>query len=293
MKKYLKRLTLFSLPLLAYFLAVLIFDPFNFFNFNRNESKDKIAYEVDHVLWNCINFKNSPKQVIILGDSRVTGFSNECVNASENEFFNMGFNGTSLQEIIDIFWDITERVKLKEVYIGIGFHEYNSMQSLNRLNKACSSRDNFLSYSLNKSTFKTIAYYIQKKYFKSKQKIRKKHTKQWNKALNFIDRTYYQNYKYPEHYFIQLNKISQYCKKNKIRLVFFIPPNHRDVQKLVEKNNLLELQVRFKNDLKKMGEFYDFDIESEITKDQTKYEDPFHLDDKMYTNEMCSIISSH
>ena len=89
--------------------------------------------------------------------------------------------------------------------------------------------------------------------------------------------SYYIKYQYPDYYQKQLLKISNYCKENNIKLVFFIPPGHVDLQNLTIKFNRVKEEAKFIEDISKLGLLYDFNYPNVITKDVKNYKDPHHL----------------
>ena len=133
---------------------------------------------------------------------------------------------------------------------------------------------------------------MKNKILGSKPKIKSTPSKKWSKALKFIEKSYYKKYRYPKKYFLQLKKISNYCEKKKIKLVFFIPPNHIDTYELINKNKLGLFEKQFKKDLSSLGTLYDFNIHSNITTNKDNYKDPFHLTNKEIYKIMCKEISS-
>jgi hypothetical protein len=102
-------------------------------------------------------------------------------------------------------------------------------------------------------------------------------TEFWKYQLDVTANRYYANHTYPTVYYESLKKISEYCKSNNIKLVFFIPASHVDLQKKTEEFNLLAEEGKFKEDIKKLGDVYDFNYPNEVTKNRANFSDPFHF----------------
>mgnify|MGYP001593967187 FL=1 len=92
---------------------------------------------------------------------------------------------------------------------------------------------------------------------------------------------FYSNYEYPTTYYEGLKEISNYCKENNIKLIFFVPPTHIEQQQSVINFDLAEEEVRFRDDIKKLGILYDFDYPNEKTKNKTNFSDPLHPNDSI------------
>ena len=72
MRKYIKNICFFVIPFGIYFIIVYQIDPFNYYN-KKNYSEKKInliARKTEPHLYKLIDFKNNPKENIVLGDSR-------------------------------------------------------------------------------------------------------------------------------------------------------------------------------------------------------------------------------
>lgn len=98
----------------------------------------------------------------------------------------------------------------------------------------------------------------------------------WEYEINVISKRFYSKYKYPEEYYKKLKIISDYCKQNDIKLVFFTPPTHTDLQKRIKDFNLEEENRRFLNDVSGLGQFYNLDVESDFTRNRENFVDPYH-----------------
>jgi hypothetical protein len=68
---------------------------------------------------------------------------------------------------------------------------------------------------------------------------------------------------------------------NKIKLVFFIPPTHTDLQGRVADFHLEKAEYQFKKDIEGLGELHDFDFRNDLTADKRNFTDPFHCNDSI------------
>ena len=82
---------------------------------------------------------------------------------------------------------------------------------------------------------------------------------------------------------MELVNISDYCKKNNINLVFFIPPTHIDLQEQVKYFSLQKEENKFKNDLHNIAKTYDFDYSNKLTVNKNNFSDPFHLNKELFS----------
>ena len=131
-----------------------------------------------------------------------------------------------------------------------------------------------------KSTFLMFKSFITNKEIKLGMPLDTK-SEFWEWQLETNLPNFYSNYEYPSIYYEGLKEISNYCKENNIKLIFFIPPTHIEQQQSVINFDLAEEEVRFRDDIKKLGILYDFDYPNEITKNKNNFSDPLHPNDSI------------
>ncbi|MDO9254577.1 MAG: hypothetical protein Q7U54_03620 [Bacteroidales bacterium] len=289
MRKFIKWVLIFSLPLIIWFILVVLVDPYNYFSYGPkiidNRLKMGISYKLNRPLFQLLAFKNHPTPSILLGDSRTACLKSEIINKyTKNDFTNLAYAGGSLVDAINTFWLVSKDNKLSDVYIGINFSLFNKYRRLDMVTEDEKLINNFFLYALNESVFKST-YLILKSLITGKEiqigVPASSKGKFWIFQLNTIANEQYGLYEYPSNYYTELTEISKYCKKNGINLVFFIPPTHTDLQKKVKQFNLQNFDKKFKNDLEKIGDLYDFDYPSDMTNNYNNFHDPYHFTDSI------------
>jgi len=287
MKLFVYKILLFSIPLLAYLALALFIDPYNIIHKENNarlaELKSMISYRLNYPLYDLQQFSESPTDIVLLGDSRTAKLKSSTIESlTQMGTTNLAYGGGRLPEIIETFWYITNIHAVKQVYIGINFNLYNYYMNRNRVPEAIELKNSPFSYLLSKYCFKSL-YLILKSCITNKvdNPERPKETKNefWEYQLEYFPPFFYRDYRYPASYLQGLKKIADYCKSEGIRLVFFIPPTHLDLQQKVYDFKLEQEQNRFKSDLATIGTLYDFDYPNEITQDKDNFLDPFHFND--------------
>lgn len=286
MKIFLKNFFLFFIPVVVYLVLVYFIDPYNLINRKNglisNDIKYETAYKLNYPLYKLIAFDKKSTEYILLGDSRVENLGTKYFDKySGHKFTNLAYGGGTLIESINTFWEIVKKHKLNEVYFGLNFDSYNATFTMDRVSEAIDIKNNFLKYAFSKYTIKSQLLIVKSELFNKKNEIGKpKQTKDdfWDYQINTSAKNMFRIYKYPENYFLELKKISDYCKNNKIKLIFFSPPTHVDLQNKIKKYNLLDKEIRFKEDLRSLGTtVYDFDYKNELTSDRSNFIDPFHI----------------
>ena len=284
MKHFLIKIILFSTPLILYFLSVIYVDPYNIIREENNskliELKSKISYKLNYTLYKLPLYKRKPTDIVILGDSRANQLKPlSFERLLNNNTTNLAYGGGTLSEVIQTFNYIKDIHSLKQVYIGINFNMYNNFPERNRVVGALDKMESYQSYLLSKvcfkSTFLILNSLITNKEIKLGIPLETK-SEFWKWQLETNLPAFYGNYEYPSIYYEGLKEIANYCKKNNIKLIFFIPPTHIEQQQAVVNFDLVEKEIRFRSDLKKLGIVYDFDYPNEITKNKSNFSDPLH-----------------
>lgn len=283
MKQFFRKLTLFLIPFPLYIGLVILVDPYNFFNISHlitNETKYATSEKLNPQLWKLIEYKHIKSHKIILGDSRSDKINAEYIQQTTGiDIYNFSYTGGTLIDMIETFWYAAGRQKLDEVYMGINFNLYNDFERNNNVEQAKSILNSLFSYSFSKVVFNSMIQNVKKQYFirdyvvgipdMNKEEF-------WNYQLTVMGKRFYQKYKHPDQYFQQLTEIADYCRKNNIKLVFFMPPTHIELQKRIADFNLKSDYEKFLKDIATLGPCYNFDVTSEYTSNKNNFFDPFH-----------------
>ena len=281
--RFFKRLMWFCLPfiLAAGFIAVV--DPFNFLPVKSvisNEVKSAISPQLNPCLWKMNIFLQQPIDKILLGDSRMDGINEDDIEAVSHErYFNFGYGGASLREVIDTFWFAAENAKLQKVYIGVNLNIYNDYENVNRTQVYKSIHDNPTLYFINRTVWQAALTSVYSQLTNEDLKIgvpTASREQFWQDELEIM-RSYYRKYVYPKKYKQELQKIADYCRQNNIELNFIIFPAHTDEQNLINEAHLENENQQMRHNLQAFGTVYDFNTENNLTTDKANFDDPVHF----------------
>jgi hypothetical protein len=280
-----KKFVIFALvfpfaSLMLLFLLNYVVDPFGINGrFNLGLNKAVVSLPSNQRLYKIISFTENPSRNIILGDSRMDSLSVIKIRQFSGEpYFNFSYGGGTADEIIETFWFAARRFKLKNVYIGMNFNLYNQFNARNLVHEALDINNHREQYYLSFFTTKVSVYNLYYKLFHINpvnEKPRMKKAEFWAKQLREVS-FFYQHYAYPSRTYRELNRIKNYCRRNRINLVFIIPPTHVDLQNKVGDYFLNKEYVRYKQDLASISKVIDFEYPNQWTRDATLFLDPYH-----------------
>ena len=293
MQYFFKRLLIFLIPVALYALLVIIIDPYNYFSTSKgiinNDIKKSISNKISNPLYELVEFEKHPSPYVLLGSSQTGLLTPDIIQEyTGHKFENMSYGGGTLPELIATFWEINKHTQLKEVYMGISFIDFNGSQYRNRIPEALKIKANFLSYIFSKSALEATFLILKATILNAKVEIGKpdmSEDKFWTYQLDVTANRFYANHSYPVNYYESLKKIAAYCTEQNIKLVFFIPPSHVDLQKKVIEFKIQADENKFKEDINKLGDVYDFNYPNAITKERSNFSDPFHI-----TSNVCRAV---
>jgi len=284
MKRFFRKLFLVCLPFVCYAACIVLIDPSNYFNFSHlfpDTVKTKVA---NPILPKLLDYARNPVPNIMIGDSRMASLSAADVSRTAGEdFFNFSFGGSSLNEMIDVFWYASSKAHLRHVYIGLNFSHYSDYNFNDRVSIASSLQNNPLLYLTNRtvltSSWDTLWYSFTGM---SSAPGVPNMTKEefWREQVAMTNR-WYGHYVYPSRYSRELHKISAYCKANNIALHFVLLPCHTDLIDGAVQAGLQPKFERYKREIAVLGPTCDYETVNNITSDRNNYLDPLHFNHEL------------
>lgn len=284
-KILLKKGLIFMLPVLAWITIVVIVDPFNYFNISQKiseKAKLESAQKLNSLLYNVIDFKNSPGPHIIIGDSRIRKLPTDRIKElSGDDYYTLHANAAKLNEIIDLFWLADEYSKLENVILGVNFNLYNEYAYSNRAAEAKELIKNPFIYIFNLDVLETVFLAIKNEFLGIIKDEKRDGKLFWEYNINTVARNHYSKWRRPEFTLIRLKELSDYCNQKKIILTLLIVPHHKEFHDQLIKYNLLKAEISFKNEIKEIGKVIDYDFPNIITNCKDCFGDPLHTTDSV------------
>lgn len=276
-----------------------IADPFNYNNyFDLGFNKDHISKIMNYRLFNLIKYKNKPKPIVLLGDSRGLHLREEYFKKCGFSVANVSYGGGTLYEAIDTFWLIIKNENIKAVILVIPFNIYNENNKLNLVPQAINILENPTYYYLNflttKATLANLYYKLTNRYLRMEKPAVDKELF-WQQQLGAsVTGAFYRGYKYPSSLLIKLLAIAQEAKKRDIKVMVVLPPTHIDLQNKIDEYSLNDNYKKYKEDLTAIGEFLDYDTKTDITMNKNNFTDPYHFNSEIansIANDICQKLS--
>jgi hypothetical protein len=284
-KILLKKGLIFMLPVLAWIIIVVIVDPFNYFNISQKiseKAKLESAQKLNSLLYNVIDFKNSPGHHIIIGDSRIRKLPTDRIKElSGDDYYTLHANAAKLNEIIDLFWMADEYSELENVILGMNFNLYNEYAYSDRVTDAKELIKNPLIYIFNWDVLETVYLCVKNEFFGIIKDEKRDGKLFWKHTINTVASNHYSKWKKPETTLKRLKELSDYCKQKNINLTLLIVPHHKEFHDQLIKYDLSKSEINFKNEIKEIGKVIDYDFPNRITNCKGCFGDPLHTTDSV------------
>lgn len=298
MKNILKKVLLLMIPVLAWFLFFLAFEPNNYFGLKASATSSQPVARVRA-------YQQAPGENLILGDSRLAHFDMALVDGLTGQTWqNLAFGGASLKETLDLAYYVLDSGNpVDTMLVEVSFYTLNAGYNTDRFAALEKTLNNPLAYCFNleynvnaltvamdtlRGTPDTIESgdWVESDYLADDGTILPLHRKLYDYTTTITPRC--KSWALNTDQFERLRALAERCQAEGVRLVVVLPPMAGNVRtEVCDEFGITD--VMQDTVLPALGEWageYGFtllDYEwggSVITDDDTQFFDGFHLDEK-------------
>ena len=288
-RRFFKTGLILGFPLLVWILAVVVVDPFDYFNwshvFSEQVKKDNAA-ALNSLMFNMLKEVHDPCENLIIGDSRAEDLPLEHIEKITGlRYFILGANALKLNESIDLFYFANRIKPVKRAVFTLNFNEFNEYAFADRVPSVESMVQNPLIYVFDNSVAQA-GYYVVKSTVNGRPSVNSvppmSRDEWWNYIVTVRAREHYERFRYPNALYQRMQKMVEFAKAQGTEVTFIIVPNHADFQKRVREFGLEDEYLEFKRDMSQLGvRVVDFDYVNDITTNETDFRDPLHTNEKI------------
>ena len=285
-RRFFKKSLLFAAPLLMWVLAVVVVNPFDYFNVCHafsEQAKVVNAASLNSLVFNMLKEKHAPCENLIIGDSRAEDLPVEYIEQLTGQpYFILGANALKLNESLDLFYFANRIQPVKHAVFTLNFNEFNEYAFADRVTSVNALIHNPFIYLFDRSVAQA-GYFVVRASLARQQAVNStppmSEDAWWNYIVTVRGREHYEKYRYPLDLYKRMQELVAFAKTQGTEITFIVVPNHADFQKRVQEFGLLEQYLRFKHDLSCLGvRVIDYDYVNAITTDKSKFRDPLHSD---------------
>lgn len=224
-------------------------------------------------------FNRRPRGVLIVGDSRAKNLLESYFEKDGLLVRNLGYGGGTVYEAIDTTWFAISRIRVTDVVFVISFNSWSEVDSNDLVSAATQLLNRPWEYYLNWDVFRTaLANLAANLSGQTAIDVSPPMSRAafWHHQLEYNAASYYARHERPDLLRRRFLELTSYCHSHGIRLLFVVPPTHRDLQALVGAFGLEAEREQFLGLLRESGDLMDFDVSSQLTDDERNFLDPFH-----------------
>jgi len=278
---------LFSTPFLVWFLAVVVVDPFDYFDISHvipEPIKVANAASLNEMMYNMLKEVHNPGENLIIGDSRVENFSLAQIKEITGlEYHRLSSNALKLNEAVDLFWFANQRKRIARVVFGINFNQYNEYAFADRVHSVEGVIYNPLLYLFDRSVAQA-SYYVTKAALTGRQAFSSTppmtREEFWDYIVTVRATEQYARYHHPDELYRRMRGMVTFARGQGTEVTFVIVPHHTDFQRRVQDFGLTNEAARFRRELKDLGvRVVDYDYPNAVTADKSNFRDPLHCND--------------
>jgi len=294
-RQFFKKGLLFASPLLLWVLAVVVVDPFDYFDLSHvfpEQAKIENAATLNTLVFNMLKEKHTPCENLIIGDSRAEALPLEYIEQiTGRPYFRLSANALKMNESIDLFYFANRIKPVKRAVFTINFNEFNEYAYADRVTSVEAMIHNPFIYLFDRNVAQA-GYYVAKASLTGKKSFSSippmSQDAYWDYIVTVRAREHYERYRYPDDLLKRMQEMTEFAKKQGTEVTFIIVPHHADFQRQVRDFGLLDDYIRFKRDMSNLGvRVIDYDYLNAMTTDKSNFRDPLH-----YNSEIAKLIAN-
>jgi hypothetical protein len=286
-RRFFKRGLLFAAPVMAWVLAMVVVDPFDYFDVSHafpEPAKIANAAAVNSLVFNMLKEVHHPCENLIIGDSRAESLPLERIEKITGQrYFLLSANALKLNESLDLFYFANRTRPVKRAVFTLNFNEYNEYAYADRVTSVESMIHNPLIYLFDRSVAQA-AYYVAKASLTRQNVVNSvppmTPAEFWNYIVSVRGREHYERFRHPDGLQKRIQELASFAKTNGIEVTFIIVPHQEEFQRRVREFGLNDEYLRFKREMSQLGvRVIDYDFVSALTLDKANFRDPLHYNE--------------
>lgn len=275
-----------SLPMLALFALVAWVDPYDLYHTGGpvpRALKEKNLYysgrtmPFSNMMWKLVDFRRNPSANILLGDSRLSYFDLDSLEALTGDpYYNMGVPGGNYVTIDRTFRYADSLSTLRQVVVQVSFRGMHSSQHFDIYAEPAALLQQPWTYVYNRRVIEATGLNMYSALFPSSLKYDVPAEDQWNNVLQ-AEKAAAENWAMDTSVYSKLQYIAMRCHAEGARLLFVEYPTHPDLQQIMSDAGLAPQREDYLNRLRTLAPVIDLDQPGLFPADRSFWRDPLHL----------------
>ncbi|MBI3792192.1 MAG: hypothetical protein HY275_15115 [Gemmatimonadetes bacterium] len=280
MTRLLLRLALLALPFAALAGVIAVVDPFGFVGSTvlPVARREAAARTIDPALEGLLRYRRDPRAHVLFGDSRMANFHDELPSRmAGHPVANLGIGGASLVEVLHLVRLVAEQGALRQADVGIAFSQYSDYDRSDRTAFYTELRDNPALYFVSRNVIKATWLALTSDGAPQPPEGSRTREQFWQEQMDYYGDRLLRTHRHPDRDLEELRRIADWCRGHGVTLRFVVLPVHASLHERVRAAGLADEYARFKRELAALAPLVDFDADTALASDRSKFNDPVHV----------------
>lgn len=285
-RRFLLQCALLSIPLWLLFGTVAWIDPYGLFGHSGPvpvERKERNLYHsgrtmaFSNMLWKLIAFRRAPAPNILLGDSRLSYFDLDALQAaSGSRYRNLGIPGGNYRTVADLFHYADSLAQLERVCVQVSFRGMNKGLDWDLYSEAHGILARPYTYLYNRRVLEATALNLASWAFPDRITYDALPPDHWQRVLE-AERANAQDFHVDTAVYRILGEVAERCRQQGAELLFVEYPTHPDVQQIYAEAGLEATREAYLEKLRSIAPVVDLDRPGLFSAEADRWRDPLHL----------------
>lgn len=271
--------------LLALGLANVAIDPFRA---NRlvelGIDKKPITSKLSYYDWQLPRATQEWAPIVVVGDSRMAALDEDDLTTAAGEpVLNLSAGGARWAEVLAVADYVLDDSPPQELVVQLNVDMLNGSSRMNRVKPVQERLDNPLQYYLHptitQASFRVLVALVRGGGEVSEAPPMDEEAF-WTFQLEQVGKIAYANWSWPDQALRQLDMLIERADKRGVELTVVMLPVHQELRSRLAELGYDDENARLRQALRERVPLVDFDRDSSLTLDKSRFRDPFHLRDE-------------
>jgi hypothetical protein len=243
--------------------------------------KEPITARLSYYDWLVAYYSHNQAPVVVVGDSRVDQFPEAMLSAAAGSpVVNLGAGGARWREVLAMSRFALDAGDPRRLVVQLNVDQLNGSARMDRATTARFLLEHPLQYYLHPRITQASARIVWSKWTGEGQVDERPPMDEaafWDWQLDAVARIPYANWTFPDEAIAELEALRDRCADEDVALTVVMLPVHRDLEQRFGELGFDDDNVRVKEAIRALVPVIDFDRESSLTTNRSRFRDPYHL----------------
>lgn len=286
-RKLLLRTALICAPFAMVFGAVVVVDPYNYFNWChvipdhvklRNLNHDGRTMAFSNLMWKMKEYRRAPLPNVLIGDSRLSYFDlDHLEEVTGAVWYNFGVPGGNHRTAADVFGFVDSLATPKKVWLQVSFRNMAAGQDYDLYSEPFTVEGTPGLYVSNRRVLAATALAVKAQWFPESVQYDVLAPDHWQRVIQMETKAAGE-FTLDTSFYARLEAIAERCERQGSELTFIEWPAFQAIHAIRSNAGLDRLHAQYRDRMAGIARYIDLDTAGNaISADSSNYRDPLHL----------------